>query len=88
MTDNNDDYRPIDCGVYSGYELAIMHRDRLQVHWRDEVGMDHIERLRPLDLKTRNGQEFMIVETLQGERREIRLDRIIAAEKVVGEGPP
>ena len=85
MNDEND-YRPIDCGLYSEYELAIMHRDRLRVHWRDEAGSDHLETLRPTDLRTRDSQEFMYAQTEDGQQRCIRLDRIVRADPLQ-EGP-
>ena len=52
---SEDDYTPISCVVYSGYELAIMHRERLRTAWRDPDGQLHQELLTPVDLKTRNG---------------------------------
>lgn len=81
MNDETD-YRPIDCAVYSGYEVAIMHRDWLQVRWREPNGMDHIERLQPIDLMTRNKEEFMIAVNQLGHQYAIRLDRIMNAEPV------
>lgn len=83
MTDDND-YRPIDCGLYSEYELAIMQRRRWRMHWRDEAGDDHLETLRPTDLQTRQGQEFMYALTDGGAERCIRLDRIIKIEALEG----
>lgn len=71
------DYTPIDCGLYSQYELAIMHRDRLQLGWRDPAGNVHIGCVTPTDLRTRNGAEFMVVAGQDGETHEIRLDRIL-----------
>ncbi|SCZ64905.1 Rho-binding antiterminator [Thiohalomonas denitrificans] len=80
----SDDYRPIDCEVYSGYELAIMHRQRLRMHWRDIDGNCCIGTLRPLDLKTEaSKEEFLFVEDLDGRHFRIRLDRIVSAEAVI-----
>jgi len=70
------DYVPIDCGLYSEYELAIMHRDRLRLGWRDPGGNAHIGIVTATDLHTRNGAEFMIVRDADGETAAIRLDRI------------
>jgi len=75
------DYTPIDCGLHSEYELAIMHGRSLQLRWRDEAGKAHNELLRPLDLQARNKEEFLVVENRQGERMCFRLDRIEATEK-------
>lgn len=70
------DYIPIDCGLYSEYELAIMHRNRLRLSWRDPENNVHIGIVTPTDLRTRNGAEFMIVTGQDGENFAIRLDRI------------
>ncbi len=75
------DYHPIDCGLHSEYELAIMHRQRLRLCWQDPDGTEHIEVIMPLDLQTRAGEEFLIVRTAAGERLHIRLDRIRQAGK-------
>lgn len=79
-------YTPIACGLYSEYELAIMHRETLRLHWRDASGMDHIERVIPKDLQTRNHCEYLIAEPCvddgaEGSPLELRLDRIISKEQ-------
>lgn len=81
------EYRPIDCGVYSGYELAIMHRQALRVHWRDEVGADHLAVLQPRDLQTRQGEEYMLAVDTEGRELALRLDRILSATPLEGETP-
>jgi len=75
------DYTPIDCGLHSEYELAIMRGRSLQLRWRDEDGQTHDERLRPLDLQACNREEFLIVENRNGERLRLRLDRIETTPK-------
>ena len=74
-----NDYHPIDCAVYSAYELAILHRQRLRVGWRGEDGLSHQEVLLPLDLVTRAGAEYLIAAAAGGQRLELRLDRIIGS---------
>jgi Rho-binding antiterminator len=76
------DYVPVDCGLYSEYELAIMHRDRLRLSWRDPAGNAHIGVVTPTDLRTRNGAEFMLVTEQDGAKLEIRLDRILQYTRV------
>ncbi len=73
-----DAYLPIPCGLYSEYEVAIMHRDTLRLHWRDDSGLDHIDRVIPQDLLTRNHCEYLIAENSEGKALTIRLDRILA----------
>lgn len=79
------DYQPIDCGLHSRYEVAILHRAKLRVHWRDEQGTDHVERLLPQDLETRAGAEYLLARDEQHEPRRIRLDRIHRVEQANGE---
>ena len=71
------DYQPINCGVYSEYEPAILQCRRLLPGWRDCAGNPHLERLRPVDLYTRKGAEFLRVMDCAGSEREIRLHRIM-----------
>ena len=76
----SDDYTPIGCDRYSELELHIMHRVELRTAWRDAEGGLHQEVLRPVDLQTRSGEEFLLAQRQDGERLEIRLDRIVRAE--------
>jgi len=70
------DYVPIDCAVHSGYELAIMHRQRLRLTWRGDNGVTHVMTVIPTDLRTTNHEEFMDATDVQGNRHSIRLDHI------------
>lgn len=76
------DYTPIDCGRHSEFELAIMHRDTLNLIWRDAHGVTHTEVVIAADLLTRNSEEFMRVSTTNGIEREIRLDRILQFSRI------
>lgn len=70
-----DGYVPISCDVHSQLELAIMHRQRLHARWHDgNVWRDGI--VLPLDLQTRQGEEFLICRLATGEDMDIRLDRL------------
>lgn len=82
MTDGagTTDYRPIPCALYSEYEVAILHRERLHLTWcADNVVYN--QRVLPLDLRTRNREEFLICRTENGEPLEIRLDNIRRMER-------
>ena len=70
------DYTPVDCGLHSEYELAIMQHVRVKLGWRDATGAVHIETVIPVDLRTRNSEEFLVVSGADGAKLEIRLDRI------------
>ena len=74
------DYTPIDCDLHSEYELRILQQRPLCVRWRDPDGQHHIETLQPLDLVTRNREEFLVAENRQGQQLEIRLDYIATTE--------
>lgn len=76
MTEQDDPYVPVDCGLHSGYELAIMHKAALQLTWLDQYKQQHEERLMPLDLKTKDHKEYLIARSSSGEMHEIRLDKI------------
>ncbi|ACL74037.1 transcriptional antiterminator, Rof [Thioalkalivibrio sulfidiphilus] len=75
------DYTPISCELYSEYELAIMRGRTLKVRWKDRYGMDRVETLRPTDLRTRRHAEFMIARNQLGQRRVLRLDRIVETQE-------
>ncbi len=68
-------YRPIDCGLYSRLEVAILHRTPIACVWRDTGGERHEATLVPLDLTTRDRAEYLTAEDPTG-RVEIRLDRL------------
>ncbi len=77
MSEVPTDYQPIGCDIYSEYELAIMHRTHLRLHWRDAAGLHHLALLLPRDLETCQGEEFLHAEDSAGERYRIRLDYIL-----------
>ncbi len=72
------DYTPIPCGLYSEYEVAILHRTPLLITWRDAHGDEHHASLIAKDLQTRNHCEYLIAEDREGNTLEIRLDQIIS----------
>lgn len=68
-------YVPISCDLHSEYELAILRRQRLRLVWADG-NVIHDEVVLPLDLKTTNGEEFLVCHTKNNVIQDIRLDRI------------
>jgi Rho-binding antiterminator len=74
------DYTPIDCAQYSEYELAIMHRQRLRICWQEPGGQLHIDVFTPVDLVTREHEEFLVVNGGDEQRLELRLDHIRTTE--------
>jgi len=73
MTEN--DYQPVSCEMHSELELAIMHRTELQLSWQSEDAL-LTETVLPVDIKTKNKQEFLYTRTKKGDSLEIRLDKI------------
>ncbi len=82
MTDD-DSYKPISCAMYDTYEIAIMHGNSLRLVWKDESNQHNISILKPLDLQTREGAEFLIASTDDGETLQLRLDYIESCKPVV-----
>jgi transcriptional antiterminator Rof (Rho-off) len=81
------DYRPVDCATYAGLELAILRRLRLLLGWRDPGGLVHLERVRPIDLRTARGEEFLVFRTRAGAVEKVRLDRICRARPLRAGAP-
>jgi Rho-binding antiterminator len=73
------DYTPVDCGLHSEYELAIMHHRRLRLTWEDIDGQMHLEIVTPTDLLVRQHEEFLVVRIQSQQILELRLDRIRSA---------
>ena len=71
-----NDYTPIDCGLYSEYELAIIRRQRLRISWRGDDGLSHMAIVMPLDLQTRSGAEYLLARDHAGNTLDLRLDHI------------
>jgi len=71
-----DDYKPIDCGLHSEYELAIMHKAKCELRWRDSENIIQTCISWPVDLIVRQKQEFLLIKIAQGDSMKIRLDKI------------
>ncbi len=69
------DYKPIPCTEYDVYEIAIMHGRKLRLTWR-EANVIYWQIVKPLDLETRNGEEFLIFRAMGGKTFSTRLDHI------------
>jgi transcriptional antiterminator Rof (Rho-off) len=76
------DYKPISCALYAQFEHWIIRRRTLRVVWREPRSINRLEQLKPLDLQTRNHEEFLIARRDNGETVELRLDRIVRAEPI------
>lgn len=74
-SDKSDSYAPIGCTRYSEYEVAILHRQKLHLRWRED-NVFHDQVVLPVDLKTVNHEEFLICRGNTDQELRIRLDRI------------
>ena len=75
------DYKPISCGAYDVYEIAIMHRQRLHLTWH-EGNVVYDQTITPTNLETRTGEEYLLFRDAEGAVRRVRLDHIRKAEPV------
>lgn len=75
MNKDDNQYQPISCELYSEYELAIIRGQKVKLVWQqnDQTQMTIVT---PLDLKTKDHQEFLIAEDFRREPLQIRLDYI------------
>ena len=69
------EYRPIACGAYDEIEVLAMHRARVDLLYRDDLGQEIRQAGQAVDTAVHDGAEFLVLQ--DGARRlEIRLDRI------------
>ena len=73
------DYKPVSCEAHSLYELAVMRRTTAVVRWQEDSEIREA-RLMPLDVETKNREEFLIAEDSDQQKLRIRLDRILSFE--------
>lgn len=67
------DYQPIPCADHERLEFAALKRQWLDV---TIISGDHAgrQRLKPVDVYTRDGAEWLVAETKSGEQLTLRLD--------------
>ncbi len=68
-------YRPISCANHDVFEIAILHRTPLRLTWMEDDIL-HEQTLMPVDLETRDHQEFLIGRASDGKTLRLRLDWI------------
>lgn len=68
-------YRPIACDLYSEFEVAIMHRQRMHLRWV-EGNVIHDQTVTPVDLQTRQHAEFLVCRVGGAAPFAVRLDHI------------
>jgi transcriptional antiterminator Rof (Rho-off) len=75
------DYTPVDCGLHSSHERAIMQHQQVRLVWLDNTSV-LAGTVLPTDLVTRNAEEFMRISRGNGDCLDIRLDHIGQFEPV------
>ena len=71
-------YQPVSCEIHSEYELAIMLKNKIFLTWRKDGEVVTETNVTPLDVKTMNKAEYLVVQSSeQTEPFAIRLDCII-----------
>jgi Rho-binding antiterminator len=75
----SEPYRPIACADHEQLELACLKRTRLRLRYRDGDEIRE-ETALPVDVATRDGAEWLALESDAGVRRWVRLDRLTSFE--------
>lgn len=71
----NTDYKPISCANYDQYEIAILHNSKMHLTWQAN-NVIYNQVVTPLNLRTRHGEEHLILRLASGEVTSVRLDHI------------
>ncbi|MCS6786302.1 MAG: transcriptional antiterminator, Rof [Thiobacillaceae bacterium] len=71
-------YIPIACAEHERLEYAVLRGLELDLTWREPGGGARRARVRPLDVFTHAGAEWLRLQTKSGETLTLRLDRILA----------
>ena len=79
ISETMSDYKPVSCEAHSLYELTVMQRTPAFVRWQEENEIREA-RLTPLDVETKNREEFLVARDAIGRSLRIRLDRILSFE--------
>lgn len=77
MNKSETPYHPIPCAEYSRYECAIVQHQKLQLAWQGTQNMVHLHIVSPVDLFTRDSEEFIILIDEEKQRHQVRLDYIL-----------
>ena len=76
MANSNEHYQPVSCELHSQYELAIMHKSKLELSWLSGGELVTETNVQPLDVKTENKAEYLVAVTEKNENLLLRLDQI------------
>jgi len=75
---SNIPYKPVSCDLHSQCELAIMHKNKFFLTWRNKEGIVTKTDITPVDIQTKNKAEYLVAKKHgQSDVFLIRLDHII-----------
>lgn len=81
MNTSETAYEPIACAFHERLEFAVLRRQRLRLRYLSGSDMEEAEAVvLPVDVRTRDGAEWLHFRIDAGEVRIVRLDRLISAE--------
>lgn len=78
----NKPYTPVSCSMHSELELLIMHNSLVNMRWLDDNGTIYSGVVKPTDVQTRCGEEFLLFYDNREQLQQVRLDRIQHLEKI------
>jgi len=70
-------YQPVSCDIHSQYELYIMRATPLFLKYSDSAEKEKSLHAKAIDLRTRQGEEWLLVQASNEKPFSIRLDHII-----------
>jgi len=76
----NKPYQPILCSLHDEYEIAIMHKKKLNIKWLDDAGISLSDNILPQDILVKNKEEFLLAKGSDNKALCIRLDKITLLE--------
>ena len=77
------DYQPIACGAYDQIEVLAMRSVEVYLVAQDEHGREVAFQGHVQDTSVHDGAEFLVLRC-SGDRREVRLDRILRIDDMNG----
>ena len=75
----SNDYQAVSCETHSKYQLAIIRGQQLRISWQPPTGSSITEILKPHDVITHQGAEYLLALDAHGVDKKIRLDKILEA---------
>jgi len=70
-------YQPVSCDLHSQYELAIIHKSKLQLVYKTENNSTIADVVTPIDVQIKNKAEYLIALSSANKNLYIRLDYIL-----------